>query len=121
MEVCEGGSGDPRIPVRVQGRLCQRVIQHLAGMETMGTCHRVGAWVKTHQLQGLPTVTQGAGGTRHIPPGESPHQKDPPVKITHGISGLLHQEEGWLTLACTGLLSLECSHNQEPVPNSTHL
>ena len=47
---------------------------------------------KTHQLQGLLTVTQGAGGTQCIPPGESLHQEDPPVEITHGIHSLLHQE-----------------------------
>ena len=54
-------------------------------METMGPHHQVGAWVKTHQPQGLPTVTQGASGTQCITPGESPHWEDLTIKITHGI------------------------------------
>ena len=32
-----------------------------------------------------------------------------PLQIPHGLSGLLHQEEGWESLPCPGLLEAQCN------------
>ena len=52
---------------------------------------------------------------------ENLHTGGPSFEITHGFLSLLHQKEGWLIITCTGLPGLECCHDQEPVPDSTHL
>jgi hypothetical protein len=41
-------------------------------------------------------------------------------QIPHGFSGVLHQEEEWLSLLCSGLLGPQCDHSEEQVPSPTH-
>ena len=69
----------------------------------MGPCHRTSPWRKTVWLQGLPPLPIGAERIGCLPSGEPKVWTYPPVQVSHGISGVLHQEEGWNPPTCSQL------------------
>jgi hypothetical protein len=84
--------------------------------DSVGPCHRAGTRLKAHQLQGLPSVSEGAARAGCVPQGESLHWADTPLEVPDGLARLLHQEEGWLSPARPRLPRAECCNSEEPVP-----
>ncbi len=43
------------------------------------------------------------------------------IQVTHGITLLLHQKEGWQAMTRPGLSQAQRDDTQEPIPASSHL
>ena len=87
----------------------------------MEPCHRTSPWRKTVWLQGLPPLPVGAERVGCLPLGEPKVRMYPPVQVSHGFSGVLHQEEGRNPLTCSGLPGPQCDRGEKQVPSPTHL
>jgi len=49
------------------------------------------------------------------------HQTNPSLQISHGSSGVLYQEEGWLAPAGSRLSGTQFCDSQEQIPPPTNL
>ena len=67
------------------------------------------------------TVTIGTKGVRCVLERELRNWTYLALQVIHGISGFLHQKEGWFTLTGAGLLGTEYNHGEKQVPTSPHL